>query len=139
MTSTTTADDTTTDEPATTTQEQTTTQVTTTEASTETSDGRTVDMVSSTFDPVRLDVETGTTVVWENEDSYGHTVVSDQFHDVAESWDFESDTLGGADTTSYTFDSSGVYEYYCDIHGRAQMCGAILVGGATLDQDLPCE
>lgn len=104
-----------------------------------TDDGQTVAMTASTFSPVRLEVPTGTTVVWENEDNYGHTIVDAQFHDVAESWSFQSGTVGGGGSASYTFDSAGVYEYYCDIHGRSQMCGAILVGGATLDEDLPCE
>lgn len=136
----TTVEDTTTGQPATTTEaDPTTARATTTQAATQTDDGRMVDMVGSSFAPVRFEVPTGATVVWENEDSYGHTVVADRFHDVAEAWDFTSETLGANDTTSYTFESSGVYEYYCDIHGRSLMCGAILVGGATLEQDLPCE
>jgi plastocyanin len=136
----TTVEETTTGQPATTTEpEPTTARPTTTEASTQTPDGRTVAMAGSSFSPLRLEVPTGETVVWENEDSYGHTVVAARFHDVAESWDFTSETLGANDTTRYTFESSGVYEYYCDIHGRSLMCGAILVGGATLEQDLPCE
>lgn len=104
-----------------------------------TDDGRTVTMTASTFSPVRLEVPTGTTVVWENEDNYGHTIVDAQFHDVAETWSFESGIVGENESASYTFDSGGVYEFYCDIHGRSQMCGAVLVGGATLDSDLPCE
>lgn len=104
-----------------------------------TDDGQTVAMTGSTFSPVRLEVPSGTTVVWENQDSYGHTIVDAQFHDEAESWSFESETVGSGESATFTFDSSGVYEYYCDIHGRSQMCGAILVGGATLDASMPCE
>jgi plastocyanin len=127
----TTATETTAPPTATETTEPTTTQTT--------DDGRTVAMMASTFSPVRLEVPTGTTVVWENEDNYGHTIVDAQFHDVSESWSFESGTVDGGESASYTFDSAGVYEYYCDIHGRSQMCGAVLVGGATLDATLPCE
>jgi hypothetical protein len=45
----------------------------------------------------------------------------------------------GGETTSYTFESAGVYEYYCSIHGQGRMCGVVLVGGATKPGPLPCE
>lgn len=94
-----------------------------------------------TFDPVRLEVPTGTTVTWQNTESgyyADHTVTAATFHDAATSWEFDVE-LGGGETASHTFESPGVYEYECTIHGRDQMCGAVLVGGATLDGSLPCE
>ncbi|MFB6173700.1 MAG: plastocyanin/azurin family copper-binding protein [Halobacteriales archaeon] len=91
------------------------------------------------FSPIRLEVEPGTTVGWTNEHSVGHNVVSDQFHDKAAAWDFESATLAQGETTTYTFEESGVYEYYCSIHGAETMSGAVLVGDVSLTQTLPSE
>jgi plastocyanin len=105
------------------------------------SSGATVAARGTSFDPVRVRVEPGSTVVWDNEStgSYtSHTVTSAQFHDVAESWSYDESFEGG-ESLSYTFEESGVYEYYCTIHGKASMCGVVLVGDATLDQKLPCE
>lgn len=109
-----------------------------TEVETPTSSADTVVEIDSAFDPVRISVETGTTVMWDNTDMVAHTVTNAQFHDTAESWSFDRDVepQGG---TRHTFDSAGVYEYYCTIHGKDQMCGAVLVGDASLDGSLPCE
>lgn len=97
-----------------------------------------VDLVDFGFDPRRLSVAPGTTVEWTNEDPTSHDVTSAQFHDAAEEWDHEADLSAGS-STSYTFESEGVYEYYCTIHGDGSMCGVVLVGDASLDADLPCE
>ncbi|MFB6111660.1 MAG: plastocyanin/azurin family copper-binding protein [Halobacteriaceae archaeon] len=119
--------------------EPTTSTETMTSTATAGADETTVSMANSAFDPVRTEVPEGTTVIWTNDDSYGHTVVSAQFHDVAEAWEYDSGTIDGGETAQYTFEEAGVYEYYCSIHGRSTMCGAVLVGGATLDAQLPCE
>ncbi|MFB6353392.1 MAG: plastocyanin/azurin family copper-binding protein [Halobacteriales archaeon] len=98
----------------------------------------TVEMVNTTFDPERVAVTPGTTVEWVNRDGYGHDVTAAQFHEVAAEWSFSQSVAGGGSTT-YTFEEPGVYEYYCSIHGRSQMCGVVLVGDVSLDRDLPCE
>jgi plastocyanin len=117
--------------------------VTVTDGSTDASpdDGptETVDIENTSFSPMRLSVEPGTTVEWTNADGYAHDVQSAQFHDKAESWDYYSEQFGQGETAEYTFQNEGVYEYYCTIHGQSTMCGAVLVGDVTLDQDLPCE
>lgn len=100
--------------------------------------GTTVKMANTSFDPVRASVDVGTTVEWVNEDGFDHDVTAEQFHDAAVDWTF-SETLSGGETTTFTFDSTGVYEYYCTIHGKGNMCGAVLVGDVSLDQSLPCE
>lgn len=102
-------------------------------------DEATIAAVNTTFDPVRASVTPGTTVVWENQDAFEHTVVSAQFHDAAASWSFDANLTGGGGTAEYTFESAGVYEYYCDVHGKSTMCGVVLVGDAALDAALPCE
>lgn len=109
-----------------------------TPAETQTAESTTVALSGFAFSPVRTRVEPGTTVRWVNEDGAGHDVTSAQFNDVATSWDF-SQRLSGGESVSYTFESPGVYEYYCTIHGRSSMCGVILVGDASLSNDLPCE
>lgn len=94
---------------------------------------------SSTFDPIRLSVEPGTEVTWQNEDSYTHTVDSDQFHEKAADWTKDARMSANGGQTKHTFDEEGVYEYYCTIHGKEKMCGAVLVGDVSLDESLPCE
>lgn len=109
------------------------------ERSTETpSPDAVVEMVGTSFEPRRLEVSTGDTVMWDNGSNYGHTVTSVQFHDSAQSWSFDEGAPGG-ETVTHTFDDSGVYEYYCTQHGRETMCGVVLAGDATLDKSLPCE
>lgn len=96
-------------------------------------------MVNTSFSPLKLEVEPGTTVTWDNQDSVAHTVVSAQFHSSASDWSFTSDQIQAGQSTTYTFDTGGVYEYYCDVHGQSNMCGAIIVGDASLSSSLPCE
>lgn len=94
-------------------------------------------MKNTTFQTLKAEVDTGTTVKWVNEDGFEHTVTSAQFHDKAKSWNFDKKVPGGG-RVRHTFDARGVYEYYCTIHGKSTMCGAVLVGGAMLDKSLPC-
>ncbi|MFB6311976.1 MAG: plastocyanin/azurin family copper-binding protein [Salinirussus sp.] len=97
----------------------------------------TVEMVDTSFDPVTAEIDAGETVAWVNRDSFNHDVTAAQFRETAADWSF-SETLGGGERTTYTFDESGVYDYYCTIHGEGTMCGTVLVGGATADGSLPC-
>lgn len=99
----------------------------------------TVDAVNSAFDPIRVSVSPGTTVEWTTQDSYEHDVTSAQFHDVAEQWDFSKTLSSSGSTASRPFESEGIYEYVCTIHGKDAMCGAVLVGDVSLDEDRPCE
>jgi plastocyanin len=98
----------------------------------------TVTAEGSTFNPVRVEIDPGMSVKWTNDDAYGHDVTAEQFHNKAKDWTFQNN-LPSAGSVSRTFDSEGVYEYYCTIHGRSQMCGAVLVGDVSLGKDLPCE
>ncbi|MFB6074651.1 MAG: plastocyanin/azurin family copper-binding protein [Haloarculaceae archaeon] len=97
-----------------------------------------VEMVGVSFDPVRASVDAGGTVEWVNRDGFSHDVTAAQFTDGAADWQF-STTLAGGERARHTFESAGVYEYYCSIHGRDRMCGAVIVGDAALDASLPCE
>ncbi|MFQ3294508.1 MAG: plastocyanin [Halobacteriales archaeon] len=104
----------------------------------EPSEPTTVELEGFAFGPVRASIAPGETVRWVNRDNAEHNVTSAQFHDSAESWSFSRSLSGGA-SASQTFESPGVYEYYCTIHGESSMCGVILVGDVSLSNDLPCE
>jgi plastocyanin len=71
-----------------------------------------------TFKPSRLTVENGTTVTWINNDAVDHTIVEDNEL-------FSSGTLMNGQNFSYTFTTSGTYNYFCSIH--PDMRGKIIV------------
>ena len=65
--------------------------------------------------PLNLEVTTGTTVVWVNDDSVPHTIQS-QDEKGAIIGLFNSAPLVTGESFEYTFDESGVYNYYCSFH-----------------------
>lgn len=84
---------------------------------------------SLVFEPEELTVETGTTVnwVWESDN---HNIVVDEQPEGA-NWE---GTEGGANTTydtgheySFTFETTGTYEYACEPHRSAGMLGTVEV------------
>ena len=62
------------------------------------------------FNPDRLTITAGSTVIWINQEPVLHTVHSDS--DL-----FHSNLLAVGQVFSYTFDEPGAYPYYCDTHG----------------------
>jgi len=62
------------------------------------------------FSPSTLTVSPGTKVVWTNQDSTDHTVVSD-----TGAWP-DSKSLATGQTFSVTFSKPGTYPYHCSIH-----------------------
>ena len=81
------------------------------------------------FMPSELTVKAGTTVIWENGETIGHTVTSGEWGDVNENtrirgtqtpdglFDHDQSPKGqDGDSFSYTFDEPGEYFYYCEIH-----------------------
>lgn len=94
------------------------------------------------FDPETVTVQTGETVVWENESDVGHTVTAYEDQIPSEgayfaSGGFESerearnDVSGGLLETgaSYeqTFEVAGTYDYYCIPHESGGMVGTVEV------------
>ena len=65
--------------------------------------------------PLNLEVTIGTTVEWLNDDSVPHTIQSQDEQGVIIGL-FNSAPLMTGDTFEYTFDESGVYNYYCSLH-----------------------
>lgn len=85
--------------------------------------GATVTIANFSFGPGTLTVKAGTTVTWRNNEDAPHTVTADD-------GSFGSNTLGQGDTFSFTFDTPGTYDYYCQFHGgagHAGMSGTIIV------------
>ena len=67
------------------------------------------------YDPENIDIEVGTTVVWENVDNTMHTATSGNPN---EGFDgvFDSDIMSAGDLYEFTFSEAGSYEYYCILH-----------------------
>jgi len=77
------------------------------------------------FEPDSLEIPAGTRVrfVWE---SSGHSLLVDSQPDGAE-WEGVEETQSEGYEHSHTFDVSGTYEYYCDVHQGFGMEGSITV------------
>ena len=74
------------------------------------------DVSSSAFYlPLNLETPIGTTVIWANEDTVPHTIQSqDEFGKVSAL--FNSAPLNTGDRFEFTFEESGVYNYFCSFH-----------------------
>jgi amicyanin len=75
-----------------------------------------------TFNPQRITVKAGTTVVWTNGDDIPHTVTS-------KTGIFKSKALDTDDKFSFTFATPGTYDYFCSLHPH--MTGSIVVEVST--------
>ena len=63
------------------------------------------------YQPNPVEVESGTTVTWTNEDLTPHTVTATEGA-------FDSEFMAQGDTYSLTFDTHGTFDYYCTFHPR---------------------
>jgi plastocyanin len=61
------------------------------------------------FDPGTIEIAAGTTVTWTNNDTVAHTVSQS-------GGGFESGKLDPGMTFSFTFDTPGTFEYFCQFH-----------------------
>jgi plastocyanin len=77
-----------------------------------------VSIVDLTFEPPVIEVESGSSVTWTNDDSVPHTATA---NDGA----FDSGVLMTGDAFSQTFDTPGSYDYSCAIH--PSMTGTVVV------------
>jgi len=75
-----------------------------------------------TFNPQRLTVKAGTTVTWTNKDDIPHALA-------AVGKQFKSKALDTDEKYSFTFTTSGTYQYFCSLHPH--MTGTIVVEAAT--------
>jgi plastocyanin len=82
--------------------------------------------VDSAFAPPVITITTGSSVRWTNNDSFAHTSTSD-----TGLWDYGLPAMGSMVTQ--TFDTPGVYGYYCTFHGSpgSGMAGRVVVIAST--------
>lgn len=67
------------------------------------------------YDPETINVSTGTTIEWINEDNAMHTATSGSPTNGADGA-FDSQILNLGDTYQFTFADAGNYDYYCILH-----------------------
>lgn len=76
------------------------------------------------FEPSEVTIPKGTTVIWTNEDSVQHIVVSDSGEELS------SGLIDSQGTFTHTFSNAGTYGYHCSIH--PSMKGTIIVQQANV-------
>jgi plastocyanin len=84
-----------------------------------------VTALDNSFRPENIEVAAGTEVVWTNKGRNEHNIL----HVEGDDWGVDVDDFQPGAAYSHTFDESGVYRYYCSIHGtsNAGMIGTIVV------------
>lgn len=82
------------------------------------------------FTPPKIDVSTGTKVVWENDDKVSHTITSGTPAADYSGTMFDSSLMRPSTTFSYTFLNPGNFDYYCQVH--PWMAGMVIVTGNSL-------
>lgn len=75
-------------------------------------DATTITIEASRFSTVEVTVDVGTTVVWENDDPYAHTITSSSGGTPV----LDSGEFGQGERFEYTFEQPGEYPYFCQIH-----------------------
>ncbi len=81
-----------------------------------------VDIQNFAFQPANIQVQPGTTVTWTNRDTAPHTVAFSNGSGMQ-----GSAVLRQGDTFSYTFKTTGTFQYYCSVH--PYMTGVVTVTG----------
>ena len=82
------------------------------------SNPNTVSIKNTTFSPGTLNVTTGTTVTWINNDATTHTVTADD-------GSFNSENITPGNSFKHTFSAIGTVSYHCNIH--PMMTGSVAV------------
>ncbi len=78
------------------------------------------------FVPAGIVVDPGTTITWEWA-AGGHNIVPDGSPDGA-TFEGVEDLLSGGETHEETFETDGIYQYFCSPHKGLGMYGAVAVG-----------
>ena len=84
-----------------------------------------VTALDNSFRVEDIEVAPGTTVTWDNRGRNEHNVLPVK----GSGWGVEVDAFQPGDTYQWTFDTPGVYHYYCSIHGTTDrgMIGTVVV------------
>jgi plastocyanin len=80
----------------------------------------TIDIKNFAFDPATLEIKVNTAVEWVNGDTTTHDITGD-----TENWSWFDFDLEPGESTTFFFETPGVYDYHCDIH--PSMKGTIIV------------
>ena len=82
----------------------------------------TVTMKSLSYDPKKLEVHVGDSVVWTNKSRTAHTATSDD-----EGKTFDTDEVEpGKSSRPVKFEKEGEFKYHCKVHGKT-MSGTVVV------------
>jgi plastocyanin len=86
----------------------------------------TITMKSLGYDPRKLEIHVGDSVVWTNEARTKHTATSDD-----EGKTFDTDEIEpGKSSKPVKFETEGEFKYHCKVHGKT-MSGTIVVKAAA--------
>ncbi|MBI2168411.1 MAG: multicopper oxidase domain-containing protein, partial [Actinobacteria bacterium] len=91
--------------------------------------GATVSMVGTQFVPPVVDIKTGETVTWENDEPANYPVVIGVHNIVSDDGAFSpSPPVNPGEAWTYSFKKPGAFKYHCGIHPN-QMRGTVNVTG----------
>jgi plastocyanin len=82
----------------------------------------TVTMKSLSYDPKKLEVHVGDSVVWTNTSRTTHSAMSDDDGKTFDTGDIEP----GKSSKPVKFEKEGEFKYHCKVHGKT-MSGTIVV------------
>ena len=89
-----------------------------------------VTIANYAFQPQRINITTGTEVIWTNDDGTQHTVTSSQTNMTQEGPLISSGPLNQGQSFSYVFYKHGFYPYLCGFH--TYMTGWVNVTGSDV-------
>jgi halocyanin-like protein len=98
-------------------------------------DSNNVTVVTSgtSFSPDLISIDVGDSVTWEiREMQHTVTAFEDRIPEGAEA--FDSGYVEPDNTFTHTFETAGVYDYYCEPHRSGGMVGTVIVGDPGADQ-----
>ena len=82
----------------------------------------TVTIKSLSYDPKKLEIHVGDSVVWTNESKTAHTATSDDDGKTFDTGEVEP----GKSSKPVKFEKDGEFKYHCKVHGKT-MSGTIVV------------
>jgi plastocyanin len=85
----------------------------------------TVTMKSLSYDPKKLEIRVGDSVVWNNKAFAAHTATSDNDGKTFDTGNVEP----GESSKPVKFEKAGEFKYHCKVHGKT-MSGTIVVKAA---------
>ncbi len=85
-----------------------------------TADGLSVSIKDFLYSPEPAEVTVGQTITWTNEDGVPHTATQKPSGS-----GFQSSTIASGESFSFTFETAGTFEYFCEFHPN--MVGTVIV------------